>query len=101
MQHRAELSHLDAGFLDQVYEMAIDAERRGNLPIAAVLAHGASVVSVGANQTLNPVFHPGRHAEVEAFRAAPETIWGSASELTVYTSLEPCVMCFGAIVLHR
>lgn len=91
----------DEPFLDRVYEMALEAERRGNLPIAAVLAHGLNVISVGANETLTPVFHPGRHAETAAIQAAPETVWAAANELTIYTSLEPCVMCFGTIILHR
>jgi tRNA(adenine34) deaminase len=91
----------DEAFLDRVYEMALEAERRGNLPIAALLAQGSRVISVGANETLTPVFHPGRHAEVAAVQAAPESIWESAHELTIYTSLEPCVMCFGTLILHR
>lgn len=91
----------DEPFLDRVYEMALEAQRRGNLPIAAVLAHRSNVISVGANETLTPVFHPGRHAETAAIQAAPETVWAAAHELTIYTSLEPCVMCFGTIILHR
>src|SRR5687767_6496774 len=56
--HRAVMG--DDAFLDRVYEMALEAERRGNLPIAALLAQGSRVISVGANETLTPVFHPGR-----------------------------------------
>lgn len=99
MRPRAEQA--DARFLDLVYEMALEAERRGNLPIAAVLTHESSVISVGVNETLAPVLHPGRHAETAAVHAAPESIWAAAEELTIYTSLEPCVMCFGTIILHR
>lgn len=91
----------EAAFLDRVYELALAAEAGGNLPVAAVLARGASLVSEGANRALVPVFHPGRHAEAEALRAAPEDVWAFAAELTLYTSLEPCLMCFGAIVQHR
>ncbi|HEX6863468.1 MAG TPA: nucleoside deaminase [Thermoanaerobaculia bacterium] len=88
-------------FLDRVYELALAAEAMGNLPVAAVLGRESSLVAEAANGSLVPMFHPGRHAEVEALRAAPESVWASASELTLYTSLEPCLMCFGAIVLHR
>jgi len=96
-----EISSVDAGFLDRIYEMALAAEADGNLPIAALLARGSTVVSTGANRILAPVFHPGRHAEMEALRATPDHVWNSAKELTLYTSLEPCLMCFGTIVLHQ
>lgn len=95
------LSSFDAACLDRVHALAVAAEAAGNLPIAALLARRSSLVAEGVNRSLKPRFHPGRHAEVEALRAAPEETWASAAELTLYTSLEPCLMCFGAIVLHR
>lgn len=101
MPEALQLSDFDSACLDRVYELAIAAEAQGNLPIAAILVRGASVVSEGANRCFEPCFHPGRHAEVEALRAAPDEVWESPADLTLYTSLEPCLMCFGAIVLHR
>jgi tRNA(adenine34) deaminase len=101
MPQSSQLSTLDEAFLDRVYELALAAEANGNLPVGALLARGAALVSVGSNCSLAPVIHPGRHAEVEAMRAAPEAIWATPEELTLYTSLEPCLMCFGTIVLHR
>lgn len=95
------LTALDRAFLERVHALALAAEARGNLPIAAVLADGEAALCEAANQTLSPVYHPGRHAEVEALRLAPATAWQDAGRLTLYTSLEPCLMCFGAIVLHR
>jgi tRNA(adenine34) deaminase len=95
------LTDLDLSCLSRVYELAIAAEADGNLPVAALLVRGSSVVAEAANSTLRPSFHPGRHAEVEVLRLAPDAVWANADELTMYTSLEPCIMCFGAIVLHR
>jgi tRNA(adenine34) deaminase len=95
------MDHDDRAFLERVYELALAAEAEGNLPIAAVLARGPVLVTEAANRSLSPSFHPGRHAEVEALRLAPDSAWASPGELTLYTSLEPCLMCFGAIVLHR
>lgn len=91
----------DRAFLDRVFELALGAEAEGNLPIAAVLVHGSEVVAEGVNRSLAPDLHPGRHAETEALRRAPDSIWKLSGELTLYTSLEPCLMCFGSIVLHR
>lgn len=95
------LSGSDRSFLDRVYELALGAEAEGNLPIAAVLVHGSVIVAEGTNRSLAPTLHPGRHAETETLRRAPDSIWNVAEELTLYTSLEPCLMCFGSIVLHR
>jgi tRNA(adenine34) deaminase len=58
------------------------------------------VVAEAGNAVLQPVYHPGRHAEVEALRRVPASLWPRARELTCYTTLEPCVMCMGAVLLH-
>jgi tRNA(adenine34) deaminase len=47
-----------------------------------------------------PKFDATRHAEVEALRAVPTDLWGSSEEMSLYTTLEPCLMCFGSILLH-
>lgn len=91
----------DREFLKRVYDLALRAEAEGNLPVAALLVYGETVLAQGTNRALVPSYHPGRHAEVEVLRQAPDAIWQSAGELTLYTSLEPCLMCFGSIVLHR
>ena len=91
---------VDRRMLRRVHELALQAERSGNLPIACVIAEAGEVVAEGENRTLAPVYHPGLHAEVEALRRVPCELWETASELTLYTSLEPCLMCFGAIILH-
>lgn len=95
------LTDLDRERLDRVHRLALAAEAEGNLPIAALLVRGAEVLAEAANRTLEPRFHPGLHAEVEALRRAPAGVWERGGELTLYTSLEPCLMCFGALVLHR
>lgn len=94
------LQEADVRLLRRVHEIALQAERGGNLPIACVIAAAGEIVAEGENRTLAPVYHPGLHAEVEALRRVPPELWAGASRLTLYTSLEPCLMCFGAIVLH-
>ena len=91
----------DALVLRRVLVLALEAEARGNLPIAAVVTHGSKVVAEAVNKTRSPAFHPGKHAEVEALRLVPASLWARcAGELTLYTSLEPCLMCFGSLVIH-
>jgi tRNA(adenine34) deaminase len=91
----------DQPFLARAVELALRAEREGNLPIGAVIVLDGRVVGEGANRTLAPLAHPGRHAEMLALASLPEPLLARLPEMTCYTTLEPCVMCFGALVEHR
>jgi len=69
--------------------------RKGEVPVGAVLVKGDRLISKAHNLTSkNPLFH----AEILAMlKADPEDVRDS----TLYVTLEPCVMCSGAIVLAR
>ena len=86
--------------LHRAVELALAAEAAGNLPIGAVLTLDAEVIAEAGNAVLIPNYHPGRHAEIEALGRVPVTLWPRAREMTCYTTLEPCVMCTGALLLH-
>jgi tRNA(adenine34) deaminase len=90
----------DLRHLRRAVQLALEAEERGNLPVGAVLTLGEEVVAEAGNAVLQPSFHPGRHAETEALRQVPASLWPRGRELTCYTTLEPCVMCMGAMLLH-
>lgn len=94
------LASPDRGHFDRALELAAAAEAAGNLPIGAVVASGAEILAEGANAVLVPRFHPGRHAEMEALARVPVEWWPRARELTCFTTLEPCLMCLGALLLH-
>lgn len=91
----------DRRFLQRAAELALAAEAEGNLPIGALLVLDGAVVAAAGNRSLRPLAHPGRHAEVRALAALPEALVPRLGEITCYTTLEPCLMCFGALVLHR
>lgn len=91
----------DLECLERAVALALAAERDGNLPIATVITLGDAVVAEGANAVWRPAFRPGHHAEMLALEAVPHALWPRAADLTLYSTLEPCVMCFGAIVTHR
>ena len=38
---------------------------------------------------------------MEALRVVPERLWKYSQDMTLYTTLEPCLMCLGAILLHQ
>ena len=59
------------------------------------------IVSVGANRPIASN-DPTAHAEIEALRAAGQALGGyRLTDTTLYVTLEPCVMCAGAMVLAR
>lgn len=91
---------LDLRYLRRAVELALAAERAGNLPIGAVITLGDEVIAEAGNALLVPVYHPGRHAEIEALNGVPAQLWPRAREFTCYTTLEPCVMCCGTLLLH-
>lgn len=90
----------DTRFMQRAIELALKAESEGNLPVGAVITLEGEVVAEGRSAIWVPRFDATRHAEMEALRAVPADVWSSRGELTVYTTLEPCLMCFGAIMLH-
>jgi tRNA(adenine34) deaminase len=91
----------DIAFLRQAIELAREAERRGNLPIGALICLGGQIVAEGMNAMWVPRLELTRHAEMEAIRSVLEALWHRSREMTLYTTLEPCLMCTGAILLHQ
>jgi tRNA(adenine34) deaminase len=82
-------------------EEARNALHLGEVPIGAVIAQEQDVISVGFNQPIRSV-DPTAHAEVVAIRkAARELSNYRLSGLTLYVTVEPCMMCVGAIVQAR
>lgn len=88
------------GHLDRAIELALSGETEGNLPIGAVITLGADIIGEGHNRMVTPHYNPGRHAEIEALRSVPVDAWDRAAEMTCYSTLEPCVMCTGTLLLH-
>jgi tRNA(adenine34) deaminase len=91
----------DVEHLRRAVELALLAEQEGNLPVGAVITLDGEVVAEGRSAIYVPGFDATRHAEMEALRSVPDDLWDSPAEMTLYTTLEPCLMCFGSILLHR
>lgn len=73
----------------------------GEVPIGAVVAHDREVVAVGFNQPIHAV-DPTAHAEVVALRkAARELSNYRLPGLALYVTVEPCMMCVGAMIQAR
>lgn len=91
----------DLEYLRAAIQLAREAKDAGNLPIGAVITLDGEIVARGKNSIWAPRLSPGRHAEIEALQAVPPGLWERASEMTLYTTLEPCLMCLGTILIHR
>lgn len=80
---------------------AAKARDAGEVPIGAVVVHDGTVVGAGFNQPISS-HDPTAHAEVVALRAAAAAVGNyRLSNATMYVTLEPCLMCVGAMVHAR
>jgi len=77
------------------------AARENEVPVGALIALGDEVISKSYNQSIKNT-DPTAHAEINAIKIAANKIGNyRLSECSIYVSLEPCVMCYGAIVQAR
>jgi tRNA(adenine34) deaminase len=91
--------HNDLEYLHRAVQLAHDARRAGNLPIGAVITLDGEIMAEGKNTIWAPTLASNRHAEIEALEALPPELRARAGEMTLYTTLEPCMMCLGAILV--
>jgi cytosine deaminase len=87
-------------FLQAAIEQAKKSLSEGGIPIGSVLVHDGKIIGRGHNcrvQAGSPI----DHGEMNCLRAAgrlPAKVYRNS---TLYTTLSPCPMCSGAIVLYR
>ena len=87
----------DKYFMRQALIEAKAAGEDGEIPIGAVMVCRNSIIARAHNltETLHDVT---AHAEMQAITAAAETIGGKyLTDCTLYVTVEPCVMCAGAL----
>ena len=95
------MSPTDEDFLREALELAREAERGGEVPVGAVVVVGGCVLGRGRNSSIT-LNDPTAHAEILAMReAAAATGNYRLEQATMYATLEPCVMCAGALVAAR
>ena len=91
----------DYDFMKVALEEAEDAYRRGEVPVGAILVREGNILARAHN---SPIVRndPSAHAEMLVLRQAGEKLGNyrlSGTEL--YVTLEPCIMCAGAIIQAR
>jgi len=88
-------------FMRQALTLAEEAQAAGEVPVGAVVTLGGEVIGRGRNASVGQN-DPTAHAEMLAIREACARVGNYRLEgATVYSTLEPCVMCAGALVAAR
>jgi tRNA(adenine34) deaminase len=91
----------DEFFMKEALREAQKAYEKDEVPIGAVAVYKNQVIGRGYNQT-EGLKDPTAHAEILAITAAANALesW-RLNDVEMYTTVEPCIMCAGALVLAR
>jgi len=92
------LNDWDHEFIERAFHEAKKSYDQGGLPIGSVLARGPALIASGHNQRVQKG-DPIAHGEMDCLRNAGRQ--KSYRDLTLYTSLSPCMMCSGTIVQFK
>ncbi|MBU0946260.1 MAG: tRNA adenosine(34) deaminase TadA [Proteobacteria bacterium] len=91
----------DTTFMKLALSLAHSAAEQGEVPVGAIVTIGKVIIAEGMN---NPIgcHDPTAHAEIIALRKAARKIGNyRLPGTTLYVTLEPCIMCMGAIIHSR
>jgi cytosine deaminase len=86
-------------FLIAAIDQASKGWSEGGIPIGSVLVHNVEIIGRGHNQRIQ-TSSPTLHGEMDALENAGRLPAATYRESVLYTTLSPCSMCSGAILLY-
>ena len=91
----------DISFMREALRLAQQAAEAGEVPVGALLVQNRQVIGRGFNRPVS-THDPSAHAEICALREAGLVLGNyRMPDATLYVTIEPCTMCYGAIVHAR
>jgi tRNA(adenine34) deaminase len=91
----------DEKWMQLAIQEAIEAEKDDEVPVGAVLVKDNILIAKAHNLNIANI-DPSAHAEIEALRKGSSKLKNyRLSNCTLYVTLEPCAMCYGAIMNSR
>jgi tRNA(adenine34) deaminase len=91
----------DQEWMRYAIRLAQRAEQQGEVPVGALVVYDNRCLAEGWNQPIQN-HDPTAHAEIHAIRKAGQLLHNyRLIDCTLYVTLEPCVMCMGAIAHSR
>ena len=95
-----KVSHSDEYFMELAIEQAAIGQARGEVPVGALFVEEDEVLAASANASIE-LSDPTAHAEVMVMREAAQLKGNYRLGGSVYVTLEPCLMCLGAMIHAR
>ncbi|MGG4664380.1 tRNA adenosine(34) deaminase TadA [Providencia vermicola] len=92
---------IDKYWMKQALELALKAQDVGEIPVGALLVKDNQLIASGWNRSILD-HNPTAHAEIMALQQAGQTLSNyRLLDTTLYVTLEPCIMCAGAMIHSR
>ncbi len=104
LETSAEWTAIEAGmtdhatFMARAYDQAFESYKSGGVPVGSVLVRSGEIIAEGHNQRVQQS-DPIAHGEMDCLRKAGRQ--RSYRDTVIYTTLSPCMMCTGTIILFK
>jgi len=94
-------TEFDEGWMRQALTAAREAQTRGEVPVGTCVVSREALLAIAGNRTRTDC-DPTAHAEIVALREAARVIGNyRLTGVDVYSTIEPCAMCAGALIQAR